>query len=422
MSLVALSHPTNKLYGGILLPTSKSISNRALLINASLGDITTIKHLSNADDTLLMQKALPQLTGTIHLKNAGTCMRFLTAYFAAKPGSDIVLECDARMEKRPIESLVNTLQFLGANIEYVRQNGFPPLHIKGKSLIGKTVAIDASESSQFVSALMLIAPLIGGKLTLQLTGNVASKPYIDMTAEVMRYFGLSVNINYPQIHIDATPEIKPNTVITIEKDWSAASYWYQIVALSTDAEIVLKGLTRKSVQGDSSISEYMKYFGVETTEINNGLLLKKVQAQDLHNQHNHPLSIELTNEPDLAPCLVVCAAASNRCFLFTGLHNLILKESNRIEALVTELSQLGFDISHNQQMDCIVVNKMQKNSKPVAKNHVIQTYGDHRMAMAFAPLALVVKHIVIENPDVVKKSYPHFWDDLKKVGFVIEEI
>jgi 3-phosphoshikimate 1-carboxyvinyltransferase len=429
MRVISLSHPTNMITGSINLPTSKSISNRALILKHVLGTEIELLNLSEADDTKLMQEALQQKSGTIHLKNAGTCMRFLTAYFAAQEGNEVTLLCDERMQKRPIDELVNALLQMGAEIEYVNTEGFPPLRIKGKKLNGGTINISASASSQFVSALMMIAPLCQSDLSIELTGQITSQPYIEMTMRMMEALGITV-LKHDSTFDIRTLKNNPTSQISthksqIEPDWSAASYWYELAALSEDAELFLPNLSLNSLQGDCVIAEYMELFGVETIERENGIVVRKGR-QSAVGSPQFPdgvlNNINLVNCPDLAPTLAVCAAATKTPMQLVGLQNLSIKESNRLKALQTELTKLGFDVVATDET--LILNGAEQNIQPQASqlsNHTsqISTYTDHRMAMAFAPLALLFDSIAIENPEVVEKSYPQFWADLKQVGFIL---
>lgn len=469
MTRLTVSHPDSILHGTIRLPGSKSISNRALILQQASNIPFIIENISAADDTVIMQQALQQHSGTLHLKNAGTCMRFLTAYFAAKENTSVTLLCDERMEQRPIKELVDALRQLGADITYLHTEGFPPLRINGKTLTGGTIQLSAAASSQYVSALMMIAPLCEKGLTIQLTGNITSLPYIEMTARMMMKLGLEVLIKHEermsievlmqiQKHRTSNAEINPNTLTPISKgsstvrnffieaDWSAASYWYEMAALSKGCDILLEGLTLDSLQGDAVIGEYMKRFGVVTIVEQNGIRLRKeirIVKSEIRNtsEISNPKSgiINLTSSPDLAPALAITAAALNIPVHFTGLKNLAIKESNRLEALQTELTKLGFNIAITEDELVVLENGTFeiRNSKFEKKTHTnpddapnqdpksqirnpkyqLRTYGDHRMAMAFAPLALVMEAVVIENPEVVEKSYPHFWEDLKMVRF-----
>ncbi|MES2560593.1 MAG: 3-phosphoshikimate 1-carboxyvinyltransferase [Bacteroidota bacterium] len=452
MNRVRVSHPDSLLHGTIRLPGSKSISNRALILRQVSNTPIELHHLSTADDTVLMQQALQQHGGTIHLKNAGTCMRFLTAYFAATENASVNLLCDERMEQRPIGELVDALLQLGADIQYLNKEGFPPLHISGKKLKGGTIQISASASSQYVSALMMIAPLCEEGLTIQLTGTITSLPYIEMTARMMAEMGWHVNkIRNSKLEIRKKSQFSnPKSQISnlfIEPDWSAASYWYEMAALSKECNILLEGLRLDSLQGDAVIAEHMKLFGVLTIQEENGIRLRKESREEVRNSkleiRNNPqfpnlkpeISIlnsqflNLNSSPDLAPTIAVTAAALNIPLTLTGLQNLVIKESNRLEALRAELTKLGFDITITDSELEVVKSQWSAVRSPLLKSEIpnkseitnpksqILTYGDHRMALAFAPLALVCESITIEQPEVVEKSYPHFWEDLQWVGF-----
>jgi 3-phosphoshikimate 1-carboxyvinyltransferase len=474
MTAVTLSHPTSILTGNIKLPSSKSISNRALILQQISNASLILNNISTADDTVLMQQALKQHQGVIHLKNAGTCMRFLTAYFAATPYTSVTLLCDERMKQRPIKELVDVLKQLGADITYTEKEGFPPLRINGKKLTGGTVSIAASTSSQYVSALMMIAPLCENGLTIKLIGRVTSFPYIEMTAQLMERFGWSVQLNNENglsIEIPreiqkfeiryskkiSTPKSHPDSYrdshLFIESDWSAASYWYEMAALSKECNILLEDLSLDSLQGDAVIAEYMERFDVLTTEEPNGIRLTKEARNSNHEIRKNPeiqnlksQIVNLKSFPDLTPTIAVTAAALNTPITLSGLQNLRIKESDRLEALRLELTKLGFDVTiTNDELEVrksprFAVGSPQKeelqnpssniqhlkseisNPKSQIRNLTshISTYSDHRMAMAFAPLALITESITIEHPEVVEKSYPHFWEDLKSVGFVIQ--
>jgi 3-phosphoshikimate 1-carboxyvinyltransferase len=435
MSHVIISHPTRIFKGAIRLPASKSISNRALILKALSKSSLELHNLSTADDTVIMQQALQQHGGEIYVKNAGTCMRFLTAYFASQEGIEVTLTCDPRMEQRPIHMLVDALRELGAAIEYLKNEGFPPLRIKGKKLRGGEIKIDAGISSQFISALMMIAPACENDLTLELTGTISSKPYIDMTAQMMQQFGYNVQLNYPSIHITQLLN-QPITQLlnyTIEPDWSAASYWYEMVALSEEAEVLLEGLSLESLQGDCVVDSIMKSFGVISEDVELGILVgkereKREREEEKEEKEKEELSFgkflnhkgtkstkgfDLGDSLDLAPALVVVAAGLNVEVSFTGLQNLVIKESDRLLALRSELNKCGFLIDHTNSS--LSISSLQSEI-PDPKSEIL-TYGDHRMAMAFAALALRFENITITDPEVVEKSYPHFWDDLHKMGF-----
>ena len=415
MRTVRVTHPTKKVAATIQLPSSKSISNRVLILQAISGNNIALENISTADDTLIMQSALFQKTGIIDVKNAGTCMRFLTAYFASI-NCEVELQCDERMKLRPIKILVNALRDLGADISYLQEEGFPPLKIKGKQLDGGNIKMNASVSSQFISALMLVAPIFKNGLEIELTEEISSKSYIEMTANLMTSLGFDCTFINNKITINNQAYKQSNNqnlTYQIEQDWSSAAFWYEIVALSEDAEILLKDLSLKSLQGDCIISEYMKVFGVETIETDEGVLLRKIKSSN----HQIIKSFNLLNTLDLAPTLTVTAAAKNIETELSGLKNLKIKESNRLQSLETELKKCNFNIVAKD--DSLIIHST-SNTKLQTSNSKLQTYNDHRLAMSFAPLALLFDDVMIENPDVVEKSYPHFWEDLKLAGFELE--
>jgi len=437
MKNYSVSHLTKKIQADISLPSSKSISNRALILNHFYELNIDLQNLSEADDTAIMLNALKQNAGIINLKNAGTCMRFLTAYFACKENCEVELHGDERMQKRPIKILVEALKELGADITYLNEEGFPPLKIKGKKLSGGNISINADISSQFISALMLVAPSFESGLNIKLNGEIFSHSYIEMTAKLMIKFGFDVSFNGSELAIikssnhqiihslthsltHSLPHSFTHSLphsFTVEPDWSAASYWYEIAALSNSCNILLKGLHMESLQGDEIISDLMSDFGVETIHHDEGILLQKnhqIIKTTITSSEVDKHQINLASTPDLLPALAVTAAVKNSSAKFTGLKNLRIKESDRLNALETELKKCGFDVAI--QNDTLKINTV-FNFQLSTFN--FNTYNDHRMAMAFAPLALIFDKVEIENADVVEKSYPQFWNDLKKAGFEI---
>jgi 3-phosphoshikimate 1-carboxyvinyltransferase len=415
MRTVRVTHPTKKVAATIQLPSSKSISNRVLILQAISGNNIALENISTADDTLIMQSALFQKTGIIDVKNAGTCMRFLTAYFASI-NCEVEMQCDERMKLRPIKILVDALRDLGADISYLQEEGFPPLKIKGKQLDGGNIKMNASVSSQFISALMLVAPIFKNGLEIELTEEISSKSYIEMTANLMTSLGFDCTFINNKITINNQAYKQSNNqnlTYQIEQDWSSAAFWYEIVALSEDAEILLKDLSLKSLQGDCIISEYMKVFGVETIETDEGVLLRKIKSSN----HQIIKSFNLLNTLDLAPTIAVTAAAKNIETELSGLKNLKIKESDRLKSLETELKKCNFNIVAKD--DSLYIKQNAINYQPSTIS-LFQTYNDHRLAMSLAPLALLFDDVMIENPDVVEKSYPHFWEDLKLAGFELE--
>jgi 3-phosphoshikimate 1-carboxyvinyltransferase len=408
MSNLRIQHPTKQLIGNITLPASKSICNRVLVLNKVLYSNTVIQNISTADDCVIMQHALQQTQGSVDVKNAGTCMRFLTAYYATTPIIDVILQGSERMHNRPIGALVNALIQLGADIDYIDKNGFPPLRIKGKNLHGGIVTVDASTSSQFVSALMLVAPNFKNGLSIQLGKHTVSKPYINLTSDLLKQFGVDVTVKDDVVIKPYQNQTAPDTFF-IEPDWSAAAFWYQFLALAKEGDITLNKLSPNSTQGDAIIANYMERFGISTQYNSQGALLTK------NNNYLENACYDMLNYPDMVPAMAVLMCALNIPCTFINVAHLEAKESKRLTALCTELGKCGFDITQNGSK--LQINKIIEGNliKPTSFN----TYQDHRMAMALAPLALFFDEVVINDSEVVEKSYPHFWDDLHQVGFEI---
>lgn len=398
-----LEYP-NSLRAEIKLPASKSISNRALIISALTKGGNMPNNLAECDDTSVMRKALNSSEELVDIMAAGTSMRFLTAFYATQQGIKIITGTE-RMKNRPIHLLVDALRQLGADITYLEKEGFPPLKIKGNSLKGGVLQLNGSISSQFVTALLLIAPTLEEGLELNLLGDIASKPYINMTLALMNQCGANAKwVNEQKVVV--APQTYQPTPITVEYDWSAASYWFEMVALSSKADILLRGVSLPSLQGDAKGAEYFKALGVDYQETPQGLLLTKTGkiAQSLH--------IDFTEIPDLAQTFVVTATLLGIPFHFTGLQTLRIKETDRIAALINELSKLGYDIQAKGDSEMFWDgSKKKKDNQPE-----ICTYEDHRMAMAFAPASIYHPKLVINEPMVVTKSYPNFWDDLELAG------
>lgn len=398
----------------IKITGSKSETNRLLLLQALFPNLE-LDNSSNSDDSEVMEKALlnsqyinidPQL---VDIHHAGTAMRFLTAFFAIQEGKEVVLTGSSRMKERPIKILVEALQQLGAQIEYAENEGFPPIKIKGKKLTQNKVSLPANVSSQYISALLLIAPKLENGLELTLEGEITSIPYIKMTLGLLNEIGVKTSFEENTISVIPRLTSHHSQRITIESDWSSASYYYSIVALSEiGTQITLSSYKRNSLQGDSVLVEIYKNFGVETTFIENHIVVKKCA-----NLKPETLNLQLNNAPDIAQTVAVtCFGLGIACHL-TGLHTLKIKETDRLEALKTELSKLGATISVTG--DSLTLESFSSDFV-IAKSEAITTYQDHRMAMAFAPLALKTS-LIIEDAEVVSKSYPAFWDDLKSIGF-----
>lgn len=390
----------------IVVTGSKSESNRLLLLQALYPNIQ-IQNLSNADDTLAMQQGLITTSNYIDVHHAGTAMRFLTAYFATKEDSDLVITGSARMKERPIKILVEALNNLGANITYLEKEGCPPLKIKGTKITNHRVALNANVSSQYISALLLIAPSLKNGLTLKLKGEITSLPYIQMTLSLLNQIGIPSTFKNNTITINHYPVVSNKNII-IESDWSSASYFYSLVALSEiGTKITLASYKENSLQGDIVLVEIYRQFGVETSFQENTLCLLK--ASDCKTK---TIKCQLKNAPDIAQTIAVtCFGLGISCIL-SGLHTLKIKETDRLVALKTELEKLGATV--NITDDSLHLETATKINNSVT----IETYNDHRMAMAFAPLALKTT-IKIKEADVVSKSYPSFWEDLKTLKIQI---
>ncbi|WP_310558738.1 3-phosphoshikimate 1-carboxyvinyltransferase [Flavobacterium sp.] len=418
------------LHSDIKITGSKSETNRLLLLQALFPSIT-LENTSNSDDSEVMQKALvlntqhpapntqnpePSTqhptpnTQIIDIHHAGTAMRFLTAYFAVNEGREVVLTGSQRMTERPIKVLVEALQQLGAQISYEYEEGYPPIRIKGQKITKNKVSIPANVSSQYISALLLVAPKLENGIELTLVGEITSIPYIKMTLALLNEIGVETIFEENVITVKPiTQNPKPQT-LTVESDWSSASYFFSIVALSeVGTQITLSSYKQNSLQGDSDLVEIYAKMGVETHFEENKITLVKQPNFKLET-----LNIDLNNTPDIAQTIVVtCLGLGIGCHL-TGLHTLKIKETDRLEALRIELTKLGAIISVTNDSLTLAAT-----TDVIARNVAISTYNDHRMAMAFAPLALKVP-IIIENAEVVSKSYPDFWEDLRQIGFDIE--
>ena len=396
------------LYATVQLPASKSISNRALILHALSGGSTRPENLSDCDDTQVMIRALDHMPDVIDIHAAGTAMRFLTAYLCVTPGTHTITGTE-RMQQRPIRILVDALRTLGARIDYAGNEGFPPLCINGTQLTGSEIELAGNVSSQYISALLMIGAVLPVGLKLRLTGNIISRPYINLTLQLMHDFGAQAGWT-SESSIDVTPGGYRDTPFRVESDWSAASYWYQMTALATGSpEVELLGLFANSAQGDSRGAELFARLGVQTEYTPQGVKLRK---------KGHPvvrLDEDLVDIPDLAQTFVVTCCLLDVPFRFTGLQSLKIKETDRICALITELRKLGYVI-HAEQ-DSILWWDGERC--PADEQPSIDTYEDHRMAMAFAPACLVCPSIRINEPQVVSKSYPRYWDDLQAAGFGI---
>ena len=396
------------LHATVQLPASKSISNRALILHALSGGSTRPENLSDCDDTQVMIRALDHMPDVIDIHAAGTAMRFLTAYLCVTPGTHTITGTE-RMQQRPIRILVDALRTLGARIDYTGNEGFPPLRINGTQLTGSEIELAGNVSSQYISALLMIGAVLPVGLKLRLTGDIISRPYINLTLQLMHDFGAQAGWT-SENSISVAPGGYRDTPFRVESDWSAASYWYQMTALATGSpEVELLGLFANSAQGDSRGAELFARLGVQTEYTPQGVKLRK---------QGHPvvrLDEDLVDIPDLAQTFVVTCCLLDVPFRFTGLQSLKIKETDRICALITELRKLGYVI-HAEQ-DSILWWDGERC--PADEQPGIDTYEDHRMAMAFAPSCLVCPSIRINEPQVVSKSYPRYWDDLQAARFGI---
>ncbi|MDD3721002.1 MAG: 3-phosphoshikimate 1-carboxyvinyltransferase [Lutibacter sp.] len=388
--------------GNIQITGSKSETNRLLILQQFYPNLT-IENISNSDDSVLMQKALKSTSSEINIGHAGTAMRFLTAYFSVKEGTEIVLTGSDRMKDRPVKILVEALTSLGADIQYLEKDGFPPLKISGKKLAKDFVEIEGNVSSQYISALLLIAPTLKNGLKLKFKGEVTSVPYIKMTLQLLAELGIDYVWEDNLITVQSKVAIEPTTIV-VESDWSSASYYYSLCALSPNSEITLSSYKKNSLQGDSVLPTIYQNIGVETIFEHNSIKLLNQQLTT----NNQQLNLNLINAPDIAQTIAVtCFGLGIECYL-TGLHTLKIKETDRLVALKNELEKLGGNV--------IITNEtlLLKPSIKINENISIVTYDDHRMAMAFAPLAVKVA-IEIEDANVVSKSYPTFWKDFAEI-------
>lgn len=409
MKLHLSAPPSNLLKSDIQITGSKSESNRLLLLQALYPSIS-IDNLSNSDDAQVMHKGLQIRNGVVDIHHAGTAMRFLTGYFASQEGKEVVLTGSKRMTERPVKILVEALRSLGGDITYEKDEGYPPIKIKGRKITKNKVSLPADVSSQYISSLLLIAASLQKGLELELVGKITSVPYIKMTLALLNGVGIQTTFEGNSIKVAPKTNID-STNLVVESDWSSASYFYSIVALcEVNTEITLSAYKKDSLQGDSVLSEIYTQFGVETTFENNTIVLRKVD-----NKQSSTIDCALKDAPDIAQTIAVtCFGLGIGCHL-TGLHTLKIKETDRLEALHKELSKLGADIS-------VTDNALTLKAGTTIKTDVaIDTYNDHRMAMAFAPLALKTS-IIINDAEVVSKSYPDFWNDLEKLQIQIEKL
>ena len=406
--LLHINHPSQNCLGSLNITGSKSETNRLLLLQALYPGLT-IENRSNSDDSVAMNHALTTDSNLIDIHHAGTAMRFLTAFFATQEGREIVLTGSSRMQERPIGVLVDALRKLGAQISYEKKEGYPPLRISGKALKGGAVSLPANISSQYISALLLIAPHLEEGLNLTLEGEITSLPYLKMTLALLERVGVHSQFENKNIRISQQRIIEDQTQV-VESDWSSASYHFSCVALSSAGRIVLSSYRQDSLQGDAVLIDVYKKLGVDTRFKNNQMILEKINNFELPKT----ITLDLVEAPDIAQTIAVsCYGLGVACDL-SGLHTLKIKETDRLIALENELSKLGAQIRVTEESLHLSA------AQDFKANQTIATYSDHRMAMAFAPLALKIGHQIAEA-NVVTKSYPDFWNDLEAVGFELIE-
>jgi 3-phosphoshikimate 1-carboxyvinyltransferase len=400
----------------VSLPSSKSICNRALILHALAHGTQELENLSDCDDTSVMIQALQNMPETINIMAAGTAMRFLSAYLAVTPGAHTITGTE-RMQHRPIKILVDALRELGAQVKYVNEEGFPPLYIKGDNYEGGTLSLPGNVSSQYISALLMIGPTLRNGLTLQLTGDVISKPYINLTLHLMHQFGASADWTSER-EIRVQPGSYRDIPYFVEGDWSGASYWYEMVALAQDddAEVYIPGLFHDSMQGDAAIQQLFHKLGVKTEFVTHngreGIVLTKQPVAVQRLDYN------FVNQPDMAQTFVVTCCLLGIPFHFTGLQSLKIKETDRIAALRRELQKWGYAVGEANDSELF----WDGTRCNVEEGAAIDTYEDHRMALSFAPAALCREDVRINNPGVVSKSYPAYWNHLQTAGFTVKEL
>ena len=406
-----INHINSRFSNSFEISGSKSESNRLLILQSIYKNLK-IDNLSNSDDTVVLNKYVNNLEEYIDIHHAGTAMRFLTALLSIKKNNEFIITGSERMKNRPIKILVEALNDLGANISYKDKEGFPPLLIKGKEILGGEISLSSQISSQYISALMLIAPILKKGLLVNLEGKITSKPYLDMTLSILKKIGVKCYFEKNIISIEPNSKIN-DSLISVESDWSSVSYFYSIVAMSKDSELEIGSFHEFSIQGDIKLSEIYTKLGVTTEFLKSSskILLKKtknfVMPENIH--------LDLTENPDIAQTIAVtCFGLGVKCDLF-GLHTLKIKETDRLEALKIELSKLGADVKITENSFHL------SSSSSINADISIETYNDHRMAMSFAPLALLTS-IKINNPEVVSKSYKDFWKDLQSLDFNLTEL
>ena len=395
------------------LPASKSISNRVLIINALAGGNSDVKNVAKCDDTDAMVNALSNAdVAEVNIGAAGTAMRFLTGFFAVQEGRTVLLDGSERMRHRPIKILVDALRSCGADIEYAGEEGFPPLRIRGKKLSASEISLRGNVSSQYISSVLMISPLVDGLERVKLTEEVISRPYIDMTLSLMRQFGVNTQWDGNDIVFEKGAEYKPLDYV-VENDWSAASYWFQIQALLSDSKISMNGLFDESTQGDAALEQLFVPLGVKCSKEGETVVLSADCGSCAKT-----IEMDLLENPDLAQTIIVTLCMLERPFHITGLQTLKIKETDRIEALRTQLLKMGYVLSVGEDLS---MSWDGTKCEPLDEIR-IDTFDDHRMAMAFAPASVKFPGIIINDIEVVSKSYPEYWQHLLKAGFSLKEV
>ncbi len=409
--MIKLTAPSMAINGSLAITGSKSESNRLLLLNELFKRVLTLENVSNSEDSQLMQRALASNHSIIDIHHAGTAMRFLTAFFAIQEGRNITLTGSDRMKQRPIKVLVDALTTLGAKISYLENEGFPPLSIQGTAITKNQIDVSSNISSQYITALMLIGTQLPQGLTIQLVGKIISVPYLQMTIQLLLKVGIKARFEGNVIHIPYTKSIQAQN-IQVESDWSSASYYYSLIALSPKSEIALTTYFQDSLQGDSALQEiYASHFGVDSYFDSGRLILK----QRLDTTYQEVIELDLIKTPDIAQTIAATCVGLGLCCHLTGLETLKIKETDRLVALQNELSKMGAIVTITENSLSIIAYSKTVDIPKFA------TYHDHRMAMCMAPLALQ-RPIHIADEMVVEKSYPTFWEDLKALGFTIESL
>jgi len=406
-----VSKPDKTLKGSIVLPGSKSVANRALIIHALSYSPYPIENLSESDDTRVMEQVFNSNTNHFDIGHAGTAMRFLTAFLAQIVGEWTITGSD-RMKQRPIGILVDALNKLGARIEYLENEGFPPLKIYGSHLKGCVLELDGSVSSQYISALLMIAPTLEGGLTLRLKNKITSRPYIEMTLKLMEQFGVQSVWKGNEIRIaEQTYKARP---FSVEADWSGASYWYQMAVMAEELDLELVGLTTESLQGDAQIAKWFEQLGIDTVATEKGSRLEK-NGKPLPKN----LNLNFIENPDVAQTFAVLCVMKQIPFHFTGLETLKIKETNRIAALQDELAKFGARITEPAHGELSWDGTFSLEKQVIPE---VETYHDHRMALAFAPACQIYGPVAVLDPMVITKSYPNYWEDLRSVGFEVKDV